>query len=128
MKEFRSKGINKRRLYASWVFIILAIIAFVAVRAAWRAAVKAQNTRESLNLIEGEFDDLRKQEASLLAEIERLQNDDGREGEIRKRFNVVKEGEEVVVIVPDKESDDSSQRIMKEKSFWGKVLGFFGGD
>ena len=48
---------------------------------------------------------LEKRNAELAAEAARLESESGREGEIKKRFDVAKPGEKILVIV-DKNSED----------------------
>ena len=60
----------------------------------------------------------------LSSEIERLKTKDGIEEEIRNKFNVVKPGEHLVVIVDDA-STSKNETTKQNTGWWGSFLGWF---
>jgi len=63
------------------------------------------------------FDDIKKREGNLESQIETLKTPEGIEEEIRSKFNVVKPGEQVILIVPEEKKDE----VAPEPSFFGKI-------
>jgi len=125
MQEFNKKRILRHRLYSVWVIVLVLTLAFFSVRAAWRATEKSHIASSNLKRLQNELEELRKQESALLTEIDKLDSEKGREEEIRKRFNVVKDGEEMVVVVWDDEANSAKGAPQKSGSFWNWLVNLF---
>lgn len=63
-----------------------------------------EETEKNKQIEQDKIVDLQKRKEKLLSDIERLNTDDGKEEIIRENFGMVKEGEQVIVIVDDKKS------------------------
>jgi cell division protein FtsB len=57
--------------------------------------------QNDLNKIESKLQPLLNENGELLAEIKYLKNDDNLEKELRSRFNYVKPGEKLIIVVPE---------------------------
>ncbi len=70
---------------------------------------------------------LQKREKNLLSELNKLNTERGIEGELRKKFGIVKDGEEVVVIVEPTGNNSTKNGDVKKnkKGFFQKVLSLF---
>ena len=105
MREFQEKRKFKKIIYSGWLQIVLGIILlaliFPTVKVYKKSRISAQKSAE----IKEEIAKLEKRNAELAAEAARLESESGREGEIRKRFDVAKPGEKILVII-DKNSED----------------------
>ena len=105
MREFQEKRKFKKIIYSGWLQIVLGIILlaliFPTVKVYKKSRISAQKSAE----IKEEIAKLEKRNAELAAEAARLESESGKEGEIRKRFDVAKPGEKIIVIV-DKNSED----------------------
>ena len=105
MREFQEKRKFKKIIYSGWLQIVLGIIllalVFSTVKVYKKSRISAQKSAE----IKEEIAKLEKRNAELAAEAARLESESGREGEIRKRFDVAKPGEKILVII-DKNSED----------------------
>src|SRR3989338_10692125 len=105
MREFQEKRKFKKLIYSGWLqfflgFVFLALF-FPAVKVYKKSRISADKAEE----IKEEMAKLEKRNAELAAEATRLESESGEEGEIRKRFDVAKPGEKILVIV-DKTSED----------------------
>lgn len=68
---------------------------------------------------------LKLREEKLNKDLDSLKHDYGIEKEIRERFPVAKEGEEVIIFVDSKEKNDSDNSNINQ-SFWNKFKDTFG--
>jgi len=121
INDFRKKRQFKRMLYSTGVLVLLGIVVFFLGRATWDVYQKAKLTSENRQEALNELTRLQKQEATLKAELERLQTDRGIEEELRSKFNVAKEGEQVITIVsPQNTTENSDDQVLP---WWKRVFG-----
>jgi cell division protein FtsB len=71
------------------------------------------------------IDDLRKREADLNKDINKLNTTQGVEESVRDKFQVVKPGEKMVIIVDEQEKKPSTDDTTKDHSFWGFIKRMF---
>ncbi len=88
-----------------WLQIFLGIILLALIFPTAKVYKKSRISVQKSAEIKEEMAKLEKRNAELAAEATRLESESGREGEIRKRFDVAKPGEKIIVIV-DKVSED----------------------
>jgi len=88
-----------------WLQIFLGIVLLALVFPAVKVYKKSRLSVKKFQEIKEEMAGLEKRNAELAAEAARLESESGREGEIRKRFDVAKLGEKIIVIV-DKIGED----------------------
>jgi len=81
-------------------------------------------SREGLTSVLNENTELQNREKMLSSEIDRLKTKDGIEEEIRNKFNVVKPGEHLVVIVNDA-STSKNETSKQDTGWWVNFLGWF---
>ena len=105
MREFQEKRKFKKIVYSVWLQAILGIIFLALIFSAVKVYKKSRISVQKFQEIKEERAGLEKRNAELAAEVARLESESGREGEIRKRFDVAKPGEKIIVIV-DKNSED----------------------
>lgn len=102
------------------LFIVLILVGMSAYQR-YSIAVEMENRRETVEL---EADALREREAALDAEVRYLSDDRGVEAELRRQFDVAREGEQVVVIVdsvpetPIQPLSTSSNDVPAWYEFW----------
>jgi cell division protein FtsB len=102
----------------------LAIIFVILIRSLWDVYQKEQLSAKNLLREQIEFDKLTSREKSLVSSIDHLKTEQGVESEIRNKFRVVKEGEQVAVIVDNNASNMSSVATTTH-SFWYKLFHWF---
>lgn len=110
-------------------YITLGLLLILAVWLAFSVYDRFVIEREMLerrNDKQAELDRLQNRKAELEAEVEYLGQESGVEAEIRKHFDVAKEGEQVVVLIDktkdDQKSTSSSKVAPEKKSFWSKLI------
>ena len=77
-------------------------------------AGKAEETRKEISALE-------KRNAELTADIASLESDSGKESEIRKRFDVAKPGEKILIIVDKKGEDVKMDNAIDKTGFFSKI-------
>ena len=105
MREFQEKRKFKKIIYSGWLQIFLGVVLSALVFSTVKVYKKSQISAKRSGEIKEEMAKLEKRNAELAAEAARLESESGKEGEIRKRFDVAKPGEKILVIV-DKNSED----------------------
>jgi len=103
---------------------VLAVLIAVAIRGAWGAYFKEKESRFYRDDASTRLLTLKEREETLQKDIERLNTETGLEEEIRKRFNVTKEGEEVIVLIDTPEGGDSN--VVVERGIWRIIKNWFG--
>jgi cell division protein FtsB len=91
------------------------LVVFIA-RQVYDIYLKQNLSKDNLASVLNENIELQNREKMLSSEIERLKTKDGIEEEIRNKFNVVRPGESVVVIVEN--TSTSKKDLIKEKEGW----------
>ena len=123
MREFEHKRKVRRILSSPLVLLPLAVLLVFLVRGTWNIYVKNRDGIAELRLAQERLARIEERQSTLSAGIEKLNTESGIEGEIRDRFQMAKEGEEVIVIV-DAESEQK-QLPMSQESFLQKIWNFF---
>lgn len=117
----------KQRLYSFWMIAVLASVAALAVFKTFDAYDKYNESKRNVDNLSAEYQHLETRKEELERRIAALNSDDGIEGEIREKFNVAKEGEEVLIIIDPKEEDLVEVESKSGFSqFWDKISDFFG--
>lgn len=114
----------ERALYSKPTIFLLIILVIFLGKAVLNVYEKAQNTKENLELAQVELDVLKARGTLLEDKISVLGTPKGIEAEIRDKFNVVKEGESVIVIV-EGELNGNEHNGVEGKSFWERIKSLF---
>jgi cell division protein FtsB len=122
MLDFQQKRKFRAILYHRVTLVILFILVFFAVRASWGMYQKQRESEMLKNRSLEYKNGLELRQKELDAQIERLNTESGLEAEIRSKFNVAKDRENIVVVVDDKAT---STMPSVPKSFWQKIKSFF---
>jgi len=129
MTRLYSHRNNKRNSvawYYSKPFIILLIIIFILIlKGSWGIYRKASQGKELRTVAEQEQIILEEKKQSLESRLQRLGTQTGQESEIRKKFNVSKFDEKLVVIV-DREvvATTTEEEVIGVKAFF-EILMFW---
>jgi len=114
----------KRYLYSRASLVIFGIILLVVTHAVYGVYRKAQSAGAFLGEAEVKLEEMKKREKYFSNEIERLNSDLGIEEEIRKKFQVAKEGEKVIVIMDD-EGNKAEVQTEPTTTVWQKIFSVF---
>jgi cell division protein FtsB len=118
---------NKKRsfLFSKPVIIIEIILIVLLLRGVWGVYSKYERAKQTKDNIQIEFGKINDRYLKLESRVEYLGTDFAQEEAMRERFNVGKEGEEVIRIV-NKEVSVEEDIVVKDKSFWRRIIGVFG--
>ncbi len=120
----------RRMIYSKPSAVLLFALLVLFVRGAWEMYEKSVEAREKRDQATSELTTLEEREAALRTEIGRLSNDRGVEEELRQRFMVAKDGENVIIVrSPDTQEGTQTivvpldDRSLKEKLMSAVGLG-----
>lgn len=128
MREFQEKKKRRKIIYSWWSFVLLGSVfvffmfSSVKVYVSGKGAyVKNEDFQKSLN-------EAMKRKNELEVEIARMKSESGKEEEIRKKFNVAKPGERLLVIMDKNDKDDNIKIVATTTGFWKIFSKLFGKD
>ena len=121
---------NKKKRYSFWHSPI-ALTAFfcIVVLFAYNMIGLIGKERETDKNKVGEqnkLDELNKRKETLSGDIKKLNTQEGVEESLRDKFQVVKPGEKMVVIVDEENNEATENTVKMDHSFWGYVKRLFG--
>lgn len=124
MSELQRKKQNRKIIYSIPSLIVLSIIAFFLARGSIRVMEKEYESRMSSKNLDDRASALVLREQDLKENLARLKTDEGIKNEIRERFNVTQEGEEVAIIVDERGVSSSSddRALPWYKRFWSAIM------
>lgn len=125
MLDFQQKRKIKSIFYHKATLIVLGIIVLLTFRSTWVVFGKFLESERQKEIVEKKSVDLLTRDKELQNKIEDLRTEHGIEEEIRTKFNVAKESENVVIIVDN--NRDSKSTTTADVSFWRKIIRFLGG-
>lgn len=102
---------------------ILVILAILVIFFTWKIVIlslKLQETYKNKELEQQKIFDLQQRKEKLSKDIEKLNTEKGKEEAIRENFGMVKEGEQVIIIIDDKDTKQI-EKIQKN----GGLINFF---
>src|SRR3989344_2921449 len=125
MKELQRKQKVRRVMYSIPFLIMLADTSFLLVRGAWRVMEKEQESKARAKELTEKANALTLREQELKRDLSRLKTEEGIKSEIRERFNVTQEGEQVAIIVDDKGVSSSTDQSLQPwyKKVWSAIMG-----
>jgi cell division protein FtsB len=97
-------------------YVALIILGFIFVYSAIGAFNKSRLADDKMNTAKSELENLEEQKLRLTSELENANTPYGQEKALREKFNVVKEGEQVIVIV--NKEDSATTTPSGEKPGW----------
>lgn len=118
MRQFQQRQKVRARLYSKPVLIVLLVVTIFMIKAVFNIYTKYKESKLEKQIVLDRLNELKNREEGLKKDIIDLQSPEGQEEEIRKKFNVSKPFEKVVVIV----EDDKDYKVEEEKGFFGKLL------
>ncbi len=126
MKDVQQTKRPVRKLYSKPVLLLLLVVIFLMAKATWGVYLKEKESRQNVAIVQSELAGLQKRQALLKDETEKLNSEEGVEEAIRKKFQVSKEGESVLVVVdkplPQSVTEENKNFFSK---MWDSVSGIF---
>lgn len=125
MFTFYERRKLRRVLYSKPAVVVLLLIAVFLGNAAYNAWDKASIAKNKRMEVAAELGVLQAREAMLRERIAYLETDKGKEEELRKQFDVGKEGEYAIVVVEKEANVPLDANRDTEKSFFERILDWF---
>lgn len=122
MLDFHQKRKVRSLMYNRITLAILFVILVIVMHSTWVVYRKKVESEEMKNISLKSTEALRARNAELQYKIDRLSTRQGIEEEVRSKFSVAKDNENMVIIVQDESS--TSERV-KKSGFWDKFKSFF---
>jgi cell division protein FtsB len=125
MKEFQHDNNGERKGYSKWVLFGLFVFIVIAGRGLFSISAKQINSAEEMRLVEQKKAELQERYDSLSTKVNELNTNEGMEREIRSKFDVVKPGENVIMVVDKEIPAQIPQETSVIKKLWNGVVGVF---
>jgi cell division protein FtsB len=103
------------------MFVAGVVVLFISGRAAIKMYNKYQAASEALDETKAQYESMRKRNDYLATQLEALATPEGLEAEIRRKFSVAKEGEEVIILVDPEQGKKKIQPLSDEPTWLGKI-------
>lgn len=124
MADFqRQKNKGHNIWHSPIILFLMLVIVLVFIYNMIDIMGKVQETSKRKNLINAQVEDLKNKEEILNQKIEKLNTEEGVEEELREKYQLVKKGEKLVIIV-DKNREEKESDEMSPKSK-NKISRFF---
>ena len=123
MLDYGQKRKVRGVIYHKVTLVILAILVLIMAHSTWVVYQKKRTSEEMKNVSMQNTAELKQRNDDLTAKIERLDTESGVEDEIRSKFSVVKDKENMVVVVDDQNPEVST--TSEKVGFWTSLEEFF---
>jgi cell division protein FtsB len=122
MLEYQRKRKVRKWMYSRVTLLVLGIFTILMAKGAFGVYLKARDSKENKMTAQAELKQLTERQVALSADIAELNTIQGVEKEIRQKFNVAKEGEQIVVIIPPQETVEAEP---EKEGLWAKFKSLF---
>ncbi len=116
--------VQKRKLkgflYHKTTLLCLLLLVLYALYSTFSVVIKQRESERLLSISAEQLEKLEKRHADIQYKIDNLGTTAGLEAEIRSRFSMAKEGENVAIIVTEKK--DEAVPTPPAKTFWERFL------
>ena len=123
MLDFQQKRKVRAVMYHKATLVILGLFVLVVLHSTWVVFQKKRESELMKDASLSRTEELRTRDTDLKSKIGRLSTDSGIEEEIRSKYSVVKENENMVVVVDSQNTVASS--TAPKVGFWQTIVGFF---
>ncbi len=123
MREFQGARLWNRFAHSKFALFLLLVLLVLLLKAAVGAFWKMRESANERRIAEEELAELKARADALSKEVERLETPKGVEEEVRRQFNVVKDGEEVAIILNAERASVSEET--SQDSWWQRFLSWF---
>ncbi|MDO8555241.1 MAG: hypothetical protein Q7R75_01605 [bacterium] len=126
MREFQEMRKLRRIFFSRPAFMVFCFIAILLVFSVFKVYKKSSQAVLKNAAVLKEIADINKRKSELEANLQKLKTEQGMEEELRKKFQIKRQGEEFFVII-EKEppADNANNNNSQGKVILEKVLNFF---
>lgn len=108
MREYQKQKRLKKRIFSKLSIIVLAALFVLLARSTYNLYVKNIESSKNLARVNASLQDAEDRYQTLSKETQKLETTEGKEEEIRHKFQVSKEGEKVIVVIDDQNTQENS--------------------
>ncbi len=123
MLDIQQKRKVRVFMYHRVTLVVLFVLVLFALHSTWSVYRKKIDSEEMKEISAAQVDGLKKRESDLESKIDKLATVYGVEEEIRSKFSVAKDGENMVVIIPDEKQKAST--TSQKKGVWYIIKNLF---
>lgn len=123
MLDIQQKRRFRNIIYHRVTLIILFIIVVLVLHSTWRVYLKKEESVKLKETSSARLSELESRNVELDAKISKLNTTSGIEEEIRTKYSVAKDNENMVIIVREEESTTTG--LTAKRGFWSRVLDIF---
>jgi len=116
MLDFKKRNKSWRAIYQKIFIFILGVIVIFLGNASWNAYQKYKVAKGNRDNAAAELGKLYERQVKLKKDTELLKTQTGIEALLRQRFNVIKEGEGVIVIIEGQEEEKTMQTSVSQNA------------
>lgn len=125
MREFQERNTIKKRVYSKTTVVVLLVVLGLMIHGLYgvyqkekESRIEVERVKKEQAAVEGRYDNIQKGSEDLKSEA-------GIEAEIRNKFDVVKPGEGVIVVVNRNTTAIETDKQGVLKKFWNSITGIF---
>jgi cell division protein FtsL len=124
MRNFQKKGRFSRMMQSKFFLMFLGVIILFFFFSMFSFMNKMEETIRNKKTTEDKITELEKSKSKLNSDIAKLKTEEGIEDNIRNKFGLAKEGENMILIIDDKNQTETS-KDSESTSFWSILKGWF---
>jgi cell division protein FtsB len=117
MKRFQEKNKFRKIMQSKPALILLGLVIIFFTWNVIGLMNRMQDTAKNRQIEEDKIAELIERQNKLSIDIANLKTEKGLEENIREKFGLAKEGEEMIVVVEDKEQNNTTKETQSDKFF-----------
>ncbi len=117
MRNFQKKGKWSQIIQSKFFLIFLGMIIFIFIFSMFSLVSKMEETIQNKKIIANKIKELEKTRKNLNSEIDKLKTSEGVEESIREKFGLAKNGENMIMVVDDKNKTKSEENTTSNGFF-----------
>lgn len=125
MREFNQKRRIRKFFFSKTVLFVLIIVCVLVGKAVFNMYEKNSIAEQALSVKMQEIEELKAKESNLNSKMSSLDTNRGIEEEVRGKFSVAKEGEQVFIVTDNPSSTVSSQNKDNPRGFFDSFFDLF---
>ena len=123
MLDIQQKRKFRNIIYHRATLIVLALLVVLALHSTWRVYMKKRESVELVKTSSQRLAELEARNTELDAKIKKLDTVSGVEEEIRSKYSVAKDSENMVIIV--REESEATTTTRENAGLWSKIKALF---
>ncbi len=110
MASFQKKGKFKQVMQSKPFLVFLGVLILIFIYSIFGFVNKMQDTVKNRELVEEKITELEKSKEKFNSDISKLKTENGVEENIREKFGLVKDGENMILVIDDKNKTEGENK------------------